>query len=174
MSTDSTINGQKIEKDNLIFEVLGCLDQSVAEIGFAKLKSGENINQILTQVQKDLSGFSSIVAGCKKQEASPRMVAGTDSSEVERSNLDLGGETGQKLDWLEDEIKSFEESVEIPQKFVIPGKSELEVRLNLSRVAVRKTERRVVSLNRYQDLPEDLLEYLNRLSWLLFLLAISH
>jgi cob(I)alamin adenosyltransferase len=92
------------------------------------------------------------------------MVAGTDSSEVEQG----------KLNWLEKQIKNFESKVNIPRKFVLSGNSELEVRLNLARVGARETERRVISLNRYQDLPREMLDYLNRLSWFLFLLAINH
>jgi cob(I)alamin adenosyltransferase len=164
MSTDSTINGQKIEKDNLIFEVLGCLDRASVEIGSAKLIVESEISQILTKIQNDLADFSSIIAGCKKQGASPRMVAGTDSSEVEQG----------KLNWLEKQIKNFESKIDIPKKFVLSGDSELEVRLSLARVGVRKAERRVISLSRYQKLPQELLDYLNRLSWFLFLLAINH
>lgn len=162
MSTNTTINGQKLEKDNLIFEVLGCLDQCSVEIGSAKLTADDEISQILTKIQKDLTNFSSIVAGYNEQGAFPRMVAGADSSEVE-----------QRLDWLEKKIKDIEKEVNIPPKFIFPGKSEFETRLNLARVAVRKTERRAVSLNRYQDLPEEFLDYLNRLSWFLFLLGLS-
>ena len=163
MPTDSTINGQKIEKDNLIFEVLGCLDRASVEIGSAKLIAENEISQILTQIQNHLANFSSFIAGYNGQGVSPRMVAGTDSSEVER-----------RLNWLDKQIQSFESKIDIPRKFVLSGDSELEVRLNLARVSVRKTERRVISLNRYQDLPREMLDYLNRLSWLLFLLAINH
>lgn len=154
MSTDTRINGQNIEKDNLIFEVLGCLDESSVQIGAAKLKAGDEKSKILTQIQKDIAGFSSLVAGCNGQGASP----------LERS----------ELNWLETQIKQIENQVDVPQGFVLPGKSEFETRLNLARVAVRKAERRLVSLNRYQDLPSEVLDYFNRLSWLLFLLAISH
>ncbi len=162
MSTDTRINGQNIEKDNLIFEVLGCLDQSSVEIGAAKLKADEEKSKLLTRIQKDIAGFSSFIAGYNGQGFSPRTVAGTDSSEVERS----------ELNWLEKQIKEIENQVKVPPKFVLSGKSELETRLSLARVAVRKTERRLVSLNRYQDLPLEVLDYFNRLSWFLFLLGL--
>jgi cob(I)alamin adenosyltransferase len=164
MSSNAVINGEKIEKDNLIFEVLGCLDQASVEVGSAKLKAGDEISRILTQIQKDLASFSSIVAKC---EPANHLQGGVAPA------AHLGGETNQKLDWLENQIKSLEESVEIPKKFILSGESELEVRLNLARVAVRKTERRAVSLDRYQKLPKEMLDYLNRLSWLLFLLSLN-
>lgn len=159
MSTNTKINGEDIEKDNLIFEVLGCLDQCGVEIGSAKLEAGEDITNILFHIQKDITFFSSLVAGCLSS-----------TSEVLRSNSSDGG----SLNWLEDKIKELEEKKEIPQQFILPGKSELEVRLNLARVAVRTAERRLVSLNRHQDLPQEFLDYFNRLSWLLFLLIINH
>lgn len=156
MSTYTKINGENIEKDNLIFEVLGCLDQCSARIGSAKLMADDNVSEILTEIQKHLAELSSLAAGISTSE-----VLRSDSLE------------GSLLDWLEVQIEKFEQKVTIPEKFIIPGKSELESRLNLSRVAVRQAERRSVSLNRYQDLPEEFLEYLNRLSWLLFLLGLS-
>jgi len=150
MFTDSTINGHKIEKDNLIFEVLGCLDRASVEIGSAKLIAENEVSQILTQIQNHLADFSAVISQCQNK------------------NLN------QQLVWLEKQIKKFESKIDIPKKFVLSGDSELEVRLSLARVAVRKTERRVISLSRYQKLPQELLDYLNRLSWFLFLLAISH
>lgn len=164
MSTDTVINGQKLEKDNLIFEVLGCLDQCSAEVGAAKLKADDEIKQILTQIQKDLATFSSVVAGCNGG-ASPQ----SSTSEVLRSDSSDGG----SLNWLENQISQLEERIDVPQKFILSGESEFEVRLSLARVAVRKTERRAVSLGRYQDLPQDFLDYLNRLSWFLFLLSLT-
>jgi cob(I)alamin adenosyltransferase len=162
MSTTSTINGQKIEKDNLIFEVLGCLDRCGVEIGSAKLEAGENITNILTQIQKDITFFSSVVAKCEPE----NHLQGDAWSH-------LGGETNQKLNWLKNQIKSLEDNVDIPKNFILPGKSELEVRLNSARVAVRTAERRLISLNRHQDLPQEFLDYFNRLSWFLFLLSLS-
>ncbi len=148
MATKTELTGKKLDKDNLIFEVLGCLDQCSAEIGSASLKADDKTSQILNQIQKDLADFSSIVAECEK------------------NNIN------QRLDWLKNQVNQIESQVDIPQKFILPGKSELEVRLNLARVAVRKAERRAVSLNRYQKLPEEFLDYLNCLSWFLFLIGL--
>lgn len=163
MSTNTSIKGQQLEKDNLIFEVLGCLDQCSVEIGAAKLKANDEVSQVLTQIQKDLAGFSSIVAGYEEENHLQGGVAPA---------AHLGGETSQRLSWLESQIKKLENQIDIPQNFVLPGRSELEVRLNLARVIVRKTERRAVSLNRHQELSQEFLDYLNRLSWFLFLFSL--
>ncbi len=150
MATKTILTGKQLDKDDLIFEVLGSLDELSAVIGLAKVKAGGKQQKLLSKVQKDLILFSSILAQNNPEKVSP------------------------KLDWLEEQIKIYEKKVDVPKKFVLSGESELEVRLNLVRVAVRKAERRAVSLNRHQKLPEEFLDYLNRLSWFLFLLAISN
>lgn len=149
MATKTHLAGKKISKDNLVFEVLGDLDEVSAGIGLAKVKADPNQKKLLTQVQKDLSFFSSILAQCQ-------------DDKIE-----------QRLKWLEKEIKKLEKGIDISKKFVLPGKNELEARLNFARVVVRRAERKAVKLSEQKDLDQSFLDYLNRLSWLVFLLSLE-
>lgn len=132
-------------KDNLIFEVLGTLDEVSGWLGLVRTIS--EFSEVLTKIQQDISIFSSFIAGYGQAKA------------------------GSKLSWLVQKIRKLETQVKIPKDFILPGKSEIEARLNLARATVRRAERRLVSLSRYQEMPKDMLEYFNKLSWLLFLLA---
>ncbi len=148
MALKTNLADKRVDKDEPVIEVLGCLDESSVVLGSAKLKADNEIKKILTRVQEDFNLFSAVIAGCK--------------------NDNLKG----RLEWLEEQIEYFERQIDIPDKFVLPGRSELQIRLNLARVIVRKTERRLISLNRYQQLPSEILDYFNRLSWFLFLSAL--
>lgn len=149
MATKTNLAGKKIDKDDLIFEVLGSLDKVSAAIGLAKVKANIKEQELLSKVQKDLSFFSSVIAEC-----------GND-------------EVDQRLDWLEKEIEDKESEMEISKEFVLPGKNEIEARLNFARVVVRQAERKAVKLNKQTTLDQCLLDYLNRLSWFLFLLGLE-
>ena len=62
--------------------------------------------------------------------------------------------------------------VDLPPKFVIPGGTELSARLDVARTFVRRAERRVESLNRAGELPDDtVLTYLNRCSDAVYAMA---
>lgn len=149
MATKTNLAGKETSKDNLVFEVLGDLDEVSAVIGLAKAEMDSKQTKLLTQIQKDLSFFSSILAQCQD------------------NKID------QRLNWLEKEIRKWEKEIDISEKFVLSGENELESRLNFARVVARKAERKAVKLSKQKDLDQSLLDYLNRLSWLLFLLTLE-
>jgi cob(I)alamin adenosyltransferase len=150
MATKTHLAGKKVSKDKLIIDVLGVLDETSAVIGLAKLKADSDQKEILTKIQQDLSIFSSIIAECKENSSQ------------------------QRFKWLEKKIKEFEDKTDISKEFILPGINELEARLNLARAVARRAERKAVRLNRQQSLGQNILDYLNRLSWLLFLLLLAN
>jgi cob(I)alamin adenosyltransferase len=74
---------------------------------------------------------------------------------------------------LESHIGEYEDMVEMPKGFVVPGDSPPGAALHLGRTVVRRAERQAVRLA-HDGLLENaqLLRYLNRLSSLLFVLAL--
>lgn len=149
--TESVLfGGRKRGKDELIFAALGDLDEASCFLGSARVLTRGEINKILLQLQQDLGQMAALIAGDQSV-----------------TNLD------QRLAWLEDQIKKFQAQAPETKGFVFAGRNELEVRFHLARVVVRRLERQVVALSRKQAVPESLLNYLNRLSWLLFLFAAT-
>ena len=73
---------------------------------------------------------------------------------------------------LEGIIDELESEIELPRSFVIPGSNLGSGWLDLSRAIVRRAERRVVELKENSEIKNDaILQYLNRLADLLFILA---
>ena len=75
--------------------------------------------------------------------------------------------TKLKTERLEKEIAKIDKVVPPIKKFIIPGGSELSTKLDFARALARRAERDAVRMKASPDL----LQYLNRLSSLLFALA---
>jgi len=144
MALRSCLNKRKLDKDDLVFFVLGDLDEAVSSLGLVKVLAKEK--GALERIQKDLMTISSLIAGCRT--------------------------VSFRSSWLSREIKRLEKATKIPKEFVLPGEGELEARLHFSRAVVRRAERRLISLSKKEKVPKKLLNYLNHLSWFLFLLAV--
>ena len=63
------------------------------------------------------------------------------------------------------------ETANVRPCFVLPGEDELTTWLHLARTTARTAERRLWALNRQDPVPETILQYINRLSDLLFVMA---
>ena len=73
---------------------------------------------------------------------------------------------------LEELIDEIEPEIKIPAAFIIPGSNLASASLDVSRTIVRRAERRVVMLKEKGEIEnEAILQYLNRLADLLFVLA---
>ena len=73
---------------------------------------------------------------------------------------------------LEVDIDRYMNQVELPPQFVIPGGTQLSAALDVARTAIRRAERRVVTLRTPRGSPrEAVLRYLNRASDLVFAMA---
>ena len=72
---------------------------------------------------------------------------------------------------LEDSIDRFEEELPPLQRFILPGGGAGGANLHIARTVCRRAERLVVALSEEAPVDQTVLEYLNRLSDLLFVLA---
>jgi cob(I)alamin adenosyltransferase len=95
-------------------------------------------------IQEDLMTISSILAGAKIKFYS-----------IKTKNLE------KKIDAMEKELPKL-------KQFILPGGNEVGAKLFFARTLVRKAERSVIGLN---NLPDNVLTFLNRLSDYLFVLA---
>lgn len=74
---------------------------------------------------------------------------------------------------LEREIDLFTEGLPERKLFVLPRGSVSASRLHVARAVARRTERAVLRLHRLEPVRPEVLEYLNRLSSLLFVMALT-
>lgn len=72
---------------------------------------------------------------------------------------------------IEAQIDAFTEEAGENSHFLLPGGTPVAAQLQLSRAVCRRAERRLWTLHRQDPLPEAILQYINRLSDLLFVMA---
>ena len=101
-------------------------------------------------------------------------------SDVQHDLFDLGGELsvpghtiiseahGKRL---ENALDAFNVSLPALKDFILPGGSRAASQAHVARVVCRRAERTLVTLSKSEQLAPPLLQYINRLSDLLFVLA---
>lgn len=170
--------GLRVSKSSLVIEVLGCLDELQAFLGWCKVcaeDESEEVANNLDKIQEDLYRIMGGISG--------------------------GGEAGvseKDVSWLEELIEKYEMGSDGLDGFIKPGKNELSARFHIARTVCRRSERAfvkfmkdeekfanvdeaVVEMKSSMDLGSSkkasydfckiVLKYLNRLSDLMFLMG---
>lgn len=152
-SGKSEINGKKINKDSLILETLGELDELNSLIGLAKNYFPKRYYSKLTEIQNNLFIIQAHSAFYLYPKFKP-------------PKFSL-----QKIKDLEKEIKLIKEKINSQHKFIIPGTEKNSAWLDYLRAKTRTVERRLVKFNRRYKLSKEILSYINRLSSYFYALA---
>lgn len=142
----------RVAKDDDRIEAYGSVDEANAIIGTARPAEGEDVNEVLAGVQNHLHIVQADLANPSPDEDDPRMSA-------------------DHVDRLEEWIDSFDEELDPLESFILPGGDDVGARIHHARTVVRRAERRTVRLASGQEINEEVLRYLNRLSDLLFTVA---
>jgi cob(I)alamin adenosyltransferase len=99
---------------------------------------------------------------------------------IQHDLFDLGGElsipgyqmlTGQRIDWLEQQLDEINQDLPPLKNFILPGGNTAGSACHLARAVCRRAERDMVALKQSDDINEAGNRYLNRLSDLLFVMA---
>jgi ATP:cob(I)alamin adenosyltransferase len=144
-------SGEQVWKDDLRVDAYGTLDELDAHIGEAKhLIHDVNLRHLLIDVQKDLYRVMGELAS--KDGSFPQPITATES---------------EKLTAL---VHDFEQRMDL-KGFVIPGSTVQSAKLDVCRTIVRRAERRIVALSHTENVPENILQYVNRLSDFFFIIA---
>ncbi len=117
--------------------------------------------------------------GMVLSESTPQSVADALVA-VQHDLFDLGAElcvpgytvvTAERIDWLEQVLDEHNAGLPYLEEFILPGGGPAAAACHLARTVCRRAERRVITLAREEDLNDQGLAYLNRLSDLLFVLG---
>ncbi len=147
----SLYSGEKVWKDDLRVDAYGTLDELDAHIGEAKhLIHDVNIRHLLIDIQKNLYDIMAQLAFKSEVYANP-----IEEKEAEQ---------------LTEMVHDFEQRVDL-KGFVLPGSTVPSAKLDICRTVTRRAERKIISLARQEDVPEPILQYVNRLSDFFFILA---
>lgn len=142
-------DGSRINKDSLRVDAMGDVDELNSVIGMMMTESVPDILvPLLTQIQHDL--------------------------------FNLGGEIcipgyvilqKVRIDDLEEAIDTLNDELEPLKEFILPGGTKTAAYCHLARTVCRRTERKLIQLHRDEKVTDISLQYLNRLSDLLFVMC---
>jgi cob(I)alamin adenosyltransferase len=139
-------DGERVDKDSLRIEVIGHVDELNSAIGMV----------LACTIRDEIRAYL---------------------SEVQHTLFDLGGEFSMPgheairvcdVEELEQTLDAFNAALPPLKEFILPGGGPAAAACHLARTICRRTERRVVSLAREEDISLHSQSYLNRLSDLLF------
>ncbi len=149
--------GSRVDKDDPRIEANGCLDELNVAIGLlrARLNASNEWQFMLHDVQRTLMVVMSHVA--------------TPSS-VRHLNPNV------LPDDLATQCESWIDAMTLLMAdgegyFILPGGTEISALCHQARVAARRAERRLCTLNKLDALPAQIMSYINRLSDLFFTMA---
>lgn len=156
--TTGLYGGGRVSKHHPRIEAYGTVDELNASIGLAVASESDrrtwgDISDVLLRVQKELFEMGADLATPLDSRA-----------EVPRISEAL-------IRQLEEDIDSFQSTLEPLESFVLPGGSTAASALHIARTICRRAERRVVALADAEDVNSLTAVYLNRLADLLFVLA---
>lgn len=150
--TSGLANGQRLDKSDDVFEVLGTIDELNSWLGLIAVKLGTSAKkqrQTIYTIQDTLFYIGAEVARSPKAELSPHQLAALEA---------------------ENEALQQQMTDSWHTQFVLPGGTELGAQLDIVRTVCRRCERVMVRYHHQQPLSPLILKYLNRLSDFLYML----
>ena len=137
-----------VDKDSEIINCLGTLDEANSFIGLARVfATDDKTKQILEKIQQKMFKAGLELVSDKKMEES-------DYEEIMSV------------------VAEFERIVKKPNKFILLEKNESSAFLSVARAVVRRAEREAIKLQKKGITSIWLVEWLNKLSYLLYLMVL--
>ena len=147
------MGGSRVSKDSTRVEAYGSVDEINSILGLARsFISDVEIGSVLEELQNDLFVAGADLAGDKKTVEVPRI-------------------TRERVLELERTIDKFESELPALHVFILPSGGKGGAALHFARAVTRRAERRIVTLSKREEINDQLIPYVNRLSDLLFVLA---
>lgn len=151
--TTGLLGPERRSKDDARVEAMGAVDELNAVLGVTlAAQKARAIREALLKVQDDLFTVGAELATPRESDSKVPHITAAYVERLERAmdELDVGP----------------------VKEFLLPRGSEALVRLHWARTVARRAERRVVALSRKEPVNPDLLRYMNRLSSLLYQMAV--
>jgi cob(I)alamin adenosyltransferase len=138
-----------VSKSSLKIQTIGTIDELNSAIGLvASLVQNDSLARLIEVVQRDLFQIGSFFSGAKNF-----------------------GVSQQRVEMLEHQIDEWEKKLPRLTQFILPGGSPAAAATHVARSVCRRAEREVVRFHEQNELPPVILQYCNRLSDWLFVLA---
>ena len=148
--------GQRVAKDSLRVEAYGTVDELNSVVGLALAHGlSPRLAELLTPIQNELFHLGSDLCFL----------------EADKGKYDIPQIEPRHIAHLENAIDELNAAAGTLENFIMPGGSIGAAHLHLARTVCRRAERVVISLARKEAVGAHVLQYLNRLSDLLFAMA---
>ena len=152
----SLIGNERVKKSDLRLNAYGTIDELNAVLGIARsLEMPTELDRVLEAIQNQLFDLGAELA----------------SSDPANSNTSFL--TEEMVQYQEQMIDQLENELPALKNFILPGGTQTAAVVHLARCVCRRAEREIVALAETVPLREVLIQYVNRLSDLLFVLARS-
>jgi len=149
--------GKRVLKSSLRINAYGTVDELNAALGLALCYVKDNqVSAVLRNLQNQL------------------FVVGADLAtplEVESKNISIPRVTETDVLRVEEAIDSFDKQLKELRYFILPGGSKSAAQLHVARTICRRAEREVVLLSQQEEINQNIIIFLNRISDLLFILS---
>jgi len=154
--TTGLVGGQRVPKESLRVSAYGTVDETSSHLG-AALATGlvERLRAPAQRIQNDLFHLGSDLAILEEDKERLRV------PQMEERHVTFLEEL---MDELSDELSALE-------NFILPGGSPGAAHLHVARAVCRRAERDVIALSRQEAVSAFTVQYLNRLSDALFVMA---
>ena len=153
----SLFGGGRVPKDHLRVDAYGQLDELSAALGLLIVAlPADALRHQLQQVQNELFDLGAELATPPESRLQYKLPPGVEESDWRR---------------LEKLLDEYDAQVPPLRAFVLPGGHETAAREHLARTVCRRAERAVVRLAHEEEVRDDVITYLNRLSDFLFVVA---
>ena len=142
-------DGSRVAKDSLRIQAMGDIDELNSVLGLLLTEPvSDKIRKTLTEIQHDLFNIG---------------------GEICIPNYEMV--KAERVTALEAILDEFNDTLEPLKEFILPGGSRAAAYCHLTRTVCRRAERAMHSLNGQEKITEVSLQYINRLSDLLFVLC---
>ena len=153
------MGGGRVSKDHARVHAYGEIDETNAVLGMVRTTVPTDFAaELLAAIQRDL-----FAVGGRLATPEPERLRETQREKVAIPPARIAA--------LEAAIDAADAELPPLQAFVLPGGTPKAAALHLARAVCRRAERSVVRLSHVEEVPPEILVYLNRLSDLLFTLA---
>jgi cob(I)alamin adenosyltransferase len=160
--TTQVIGGTRLPKHHIRIEAYGTLDELMSYLGLLRdYVEDKNIRHDIIKIQNDLFTLGSFIA------------VDPDKAVLKngKKRLDIPDLQTEDIRYLENRIDSMNDRLPPMTAFILPGGAPAVSVCHICRTVARRSERRMTELNEISPLQPVYLQYINRLSDYLFVLA---
>ena len=159
-------NLEKRLKSDDVFEALGDCDETNVAVGLARVHVEKDTVETFRDVLGHLEIVQSRLLDCGSAIATPLTSKNTNDSLIARIKFE-DGHCAKLEEWMD----KYDEELPKLTNFLCPGGTKFSAFLHQARATCRRCERRVAPMVKRGDVEPTVLQYLNRLSDFLFIVA---